>query len=237
MTQKDFNKDIGAYLKQRREGEIKIVDFERIKRQAPTQAVSELHPNLEDGKVHIIEKEPGWIRKLVTKRAEPENVKEVTETEFEREEEHIRKKMKKGYWSRLVNWIRQEELPAPTPKEFEKEMEELEEKEEEIKESGAEKEEVKDTEKELHKKRSKAIFGFIGRFRSDNRADALREQIFELEEDLKNISKITTNVMKKLPSEVLQEYKKSYEFEKFKEILKKRNLIKEKPKEPASEQQ
>ena len=109
------------------------------------------------------------------------------------------------------------------PDKFEEELEEMEQKEEELKAKGLEEEEH-----ELQKEKSNVIMSFVSRFRSQKQASGVQEQAFDLEEDLKTVAKITTNVMKMLPPEKLSEYKKSTDFETFKLVLKKRNLIREK---------
>ncbi|MFH0978930.1 MAG: hypothetical protein V1837_06555 [Candidatus Woesearchaeota archaeon] len=222
MAQKDINKDIGDYLKHRQETEIRIVDLDKIKKQASNKTVEEAHPDLEDGKVHIIQKDDSWLKKLVKKKQEAKQEEQAPD--FEEAEKQI--ESHQGYFSRFVGWVKGEELETPTPKEFEAEMEQLEEKEEEIIEH-----EAKDKEQiaELHAERSKSIWGFMGRFRQKEKPNVLQEEVFTLEEDLKSIAKITTNVMRKIPAEELTTYKDGEEFKRFKEILKKRNLIKEKP--------
>jgi hypothetical protein len=223
MAQREFNKDISNYIEGRRISEDKIKDVEGIKKQAESKSVDELHPNLESGKIKVIEKEKSWMQRVFTSKPEEES-------EFEAEESRIEKP---GYWKKFVEWLKRDE-EVPVPERFEESVEKIEEKEEGLKQEDYAEEEVK----ELEHEKSNIIMSFVSRFRPQRKVTGLQEQIFELEDDLKAIAKITTSVMKQLAPEQLESYKKSSDFERFKVILRKRNLIREKPKsEPSSEQQ
>lgn len=53
-----------------------------------------------------------------------------------------------------------------------------------------------------------------------------KEEVDEVKEDLKQISKITLHVLKAMPKREIEEFKKTENFESFKTILKKYSLIK-----------
>jgi hypothetical protein len=213
MAQREFNKEISNYIEEKRMSEERMKDVETIKKGAESKSVDELHPKLEEGRVQIVEKEDSWVKKVFKgKPAEP--AAEIAE--FEAAESGM---IKKSFWKRFKGWLIEDD-EVPLPEKFVESMEKIEKVEEELKEEGIE-------DKELEKEKSNLIMRFVSRFRPERKTTALQEQIFDLEEDLKTIAKITTYVMKQLPAEQLQEYKKSRDFGTFKEILKKRNLIKE----------
>jgi len=221
MTQKSLNKEITEYISRRTESDSKV-DVERIRKEAPVQSVSEAHPDLEEGKIHIIQKDDPWLKKIMKGM---NKVQTVSDDEFTKEEERIKAASKKRSWSSILFGSDDD---IPKPHEFEDEMDKIEKKEEELHEEEQTAEVIKE-EKELGKRKSKTIWGFIGRFRGKEEVDESgREETASLQEDMKSIAKITTNVMKKLAPEELSTLKRSAEFEQFKEILKRRNLIKEK---------
>jgi hypothetical protein len=230
MSQKEFNRDIGEYLEHRKLSEDKPKNFEKIKKQAPDQTVAEAHPELEEGKVQVISKEEPWLRRIVesvksrTKEKPKEEVEPKTEEdrEFEAEEAKLEHDLGRSYWRRFVDWLKTEKVASG--EEFAEAMEKVEEKEQELK---REESTIEEQEREVQKERSRLIWDFVARFRPGRKMSALQEQVFDLEEDLKNMAKITTAVIKQLPPEQIHLYKNSKDFELFKEILRKRNLIKE----------
>jgi hypothetical protein len=62
--------------------------------------------------------------------------------------------------------------------------------------------------------------------REEEELEEVSDELAEDVQDMKAIAEITTNVMKMLPPEKMKELKEGEDFQQFKEILKKRNLIK-----------
>jgi len=58
--------------------------------------------------------------------------------------------------------------------------------------------------------------------------DPSMQKMIELKEDLKQVAVIATGILPKLPKDEFQAFKNSEEFARFKAILKKNNIIKEK---------
>jgi hypothetical protein len=79
---------------------------------------------------------------------------------------------------------------------------------------------------QLIEKRKSLLQVFLEKF-SEQEDDVVPASSYaRLEEDLKEIAKITTNILKMLPSRKLAEFKNSNEMDKFKSILKKHKIIK-----------
>jgi hypothetical protein len=228
MSQKDFNRDIDSYINRRRTDE-KPVDLERIRKQAGSQGVDELHPGLSKDRVHVIAKDDPWLKRIVnsvTKKDEAiarqdSELPVEADKEFEEEEQKLERELGTTYWSRFVNWLKGRDEAVD---DFEEKMEELDEKEHEL---VRKEQELAHEETELAEERVSAVRGFWDRFRPGRQNQALQEQLYDMQEDLKRVAKITTTVMRQIPAEQLHQYKQSNDFIEFKDILKRHNLIKE----------
>ena len=110
---------------------------------------------------------------------------------------------------------------------LEGEMKEIERLEEEYEDLDEMEEDVEELEEQIDRKKEnifKRMFGMF-KFEPKEEIDEFEEE-FELNEDIKDIIKILTNWIKQLPPEKLKSFKESEDFERYKEILKRYNLIK-----------
>jgi hypothetical protein len=241
MSQKDFNKDIDDYINRQRSSEDTVKDVERIKKQANAHSVEETHPGLSNKEVHVIKRDDPWLKRIVNSvtkkeeaiRREEAELPEEPDKEFEEEEQKLEKELGTTYWQRFVNWLKGKEGAVD---EFEGQMDELDEKEREI---VRKEHELAHEETELAEERVSAVRGFLYRFRPRRQNEDLREQLYDVQEDMKSIAKITTTVMRQLPADKLHQYKRTGDFQDFKAILRKHNLIKddsEQPQEDSAQQ-
>ena len=155
-------------------------------------------------------------------REEAEELEEGYE-ELEDLEEEVREE-KKNFWQIVKNFFVTE-----TKKEDldEGEMKEIERLEEEYEDLDEMEEDVEELEEQIDRKKEnifKRMFGMF-KFEPKEEIDEFEEE-FELNEDIKDIIKILTNWIKQLPPEKLKSFKESEDFERYKEILKRYNLIK-----------
>ena len=102
------------------------------------------------------------------------------------------------------------------------------EQEEELEEIEEEIEEVEREEDELEEQRETLIERFLNKLRRKKPSydEYLEEEIEkELPEDIKEIIRILHSWIQKLPPKKLQEFKASPDFQVYKEVLEKHNLI------------
>lgn len=131
---------------------------------------------------------------------------------------------KPSLWNKLFTKRMEAKMPREKVAEIKEIEEEIEETDQEIKEA----EEIEKT-AEIRKER---LFSRL--FRKMKGADKEKpefpeeEAMPQLDEDVKDILKITFNWINKLPKAKLQEFKSSEDFEKYKVILMKYGLVKEK---------
>ncbi|MBN1156773.1 hypothetical protein JXA85_04095 [Candidatus Woesearchaeota archaeon] len=149
----------------------------------------------------------------------------------------IDEKLSKPLFQQLIdfaNWRRKKEKMESAKKveeRFEEEMEQLDEKEEELIEEEAE---IKQKKKNLLSRFIRAL-GFGSDEEEVTEEDyeqevevekSEHEKYNEILNDMKLLGKLSVGMLKMVPKKDLQRYKESEDFEVFKEILKKYNLIK-----------
>ena len=155
---------------------------------------------------------------------------EIEETEpTEEAEEDIKieeevKKENKPFWSFFTDIFKTE----PKLAEPEENLEEAEELEEEYKDLEGMEEDVEELEDEIEEKKESVFRRLFNIFKTKPKEEIIEEvqDEYTLNEDVKDALKILTNWLKQLPPEKLKRFKESPDFEKYKEILKKYNLIK-----------
>tara|TARA_Y100000310_G_scaffold345638_2_gene467585 strand:- start:9064 stop:9891 length:828 start_codon:yes stop_codon:yes gene_type:complete len=248
MSQRDFNRNMNDYLSSRRGTSLKeqfLSAFKKDKTKPAhhTQSHKE-EPAIpeekvfEGGTVEIIEEETLTFLDKVkaflgfSKSKQDEEVvdlsqhEEVSEQEqeiYQHEEEEFKEDVQKSsFFDTLVRWIfgkkehQEEEIMEETGSEddFRRKIEDLEHEEEKIEEQEI-----------ILKKRKNEILKdildrFVGRveFKESNPD----------KEELKELAKITVSIIKKLQHKELEEFKNSYEFTRFKEILESQSLLRKK---------
>ncbi len=165
-------------------------------------------------------------------QADEDKLDEIDELAKEYEElediEEEVKQEKKSFWSFLTEAFRTKNNDEEINSEDLKEMEDLKEEKEELEDEYFELEELED---EIEEKKE-SIFKKISRIflsgEKEPREEVVEEVIeqYKLDEDIKDTFKILTNWIQKLPPVELKNFKKSEDFEKYKEVLKKYNMIK-----------
>jgi hypothetical protein len=158
------------------------------------------------------------------------------EQEFEQEYDEISKEEKQGFWSRVFSFFtgNVNEAYEDIDEEHleEKKVEEKLVTSEDIEKMPEKEPEVED--KSIWQK----ILAFFGlgipeeyedeQQQEEAKEDPGMEKYIELKEDFKEIAVIATSAFKRLPKEQFKMFKESTDFDKFKKILKKHNIIKEK---------
>ncbi len=256
MSQHDFNKELDGYIDKKRKEPFSTKAKAILKNEKKHDNSEEkILPELREGEVHIIKKEKGFMdnmKEMFKKKKKPEEeyvpeeeVKKVmeqkehdeeNEKEFEEESDEIEKETRHSLWYRITSVFRRdspeedEEKDFIDEEKFEKNMAEIESEEKKLDEL---EEEIDEEEKELDKKKTNLIWRFIAKMRSnkteedeDNMAEKEKE-LFYLKEDIKEIAKISTAVMKRLDEKEMKKFKESEDFGKFKDLLNKNKLIKE----------
>ena len=235
MSKGDFNKELNSYLKTR----VKPVKKVRVSKKGNDyrfKSSDEEVPNMKEGEVLVIEGDKNIVDKIISlfkkknkkEVAKEPVVQEIDEAtpeekkEFEEEMKEIDTETNEGIIAKILGFFRikveKEEIDElETEEQFEEKIEEIEKKEEEIE---AEEEEIKAEKKSL-------ISRLMGMFNKKEDVDMSSYENEELKNDLKEIAKIATDVMKKLDGEELRKFKQSEDFKKFMEILKNNKLVKE----------
>ena len=163
---------------------------------------------------------------------EPTQIKEETDTEAVEQEFDAAKKA--GFFSWLKSFFVEEEQP---PQDIPEEM-----VAEEIQKGEEQKEEAQEEEAEVYDAAQK---GWIKRFLTTLFGGEDGEQNFDADEiagaittqdDLKEVARISMNVMRMLPPERVAELKNTEDFQKFKEILKSHNLVRETEQKESTEE-
>jgi len=252
MVQSDFNRELSSYLKERTRSSTHS-DEGFFGKQKVKESSGEEVPQMNGNEVVIIKGKKGIVEKIIDRihrmrkkdRSKIEVEEQVApvegmygEKEFEKEEmeyDEELEKTKQGFWAKIVSFfvsdrqVSEEEIIDEQAREekeaFKEELHGLEKEEEKL-----DKNEMKIKEKKLN-----LIFNFLQKFRFAGKSaeeDLVKEEAkeFDLYQDLKEVSKITTDVMKRLPYEQLEILKKTDNFKRFKEILAKHRLIKDEPK-------
>ena len=249
MSQKSFNKMMEDYLQQKSVPVSKKKSknsFKKQKREFDDNP--ELLSNIESNKVHIVKGESSFFDRLFQKvismiavkeqetatsekkntSTDEETVEIVNSMEFDREEKELSFESRETVFDRLRSFF-SSLFSSSEPERFVEDdsKEELTEEAEEIIE---EEKEILDKEKELEIKKENFIVRFFKRFRfSKEEVEDIEGEVFSDEsvnDDLKEIAKITTSLMKIVPPKRFEEFKESDEFKKFMEILDRNNLIK-----------
>lgn len=152
--------------------------------------------------------------------------------EIEKEEEEMDQEFEEGAKQKtFMEWLKGvftfEKRPDENLEEAGERMEEEEIVEE--KKELPEDEEIEDEYQEEVKKES-WLGNFFAKFfmksREEEEFEDVQDEISEDIQDMKKIAEIATKVMKQLPPEKMKELKESEDFIAFKEILRKRELIK-----------
>lgn len=229
--------------------------FSFLKKEKPA-TVSEKFPELDGTQVHVIEKEKGLIDRLIARFTaerkeelgdiDPALVeeqlieKELGESEFEAVEEEMEQEIEdsptfgdrvKGFFHKLFgkDHVEVEDEYETTTYEYETPVEtaiksedvpaQIEEPEEEV---YVQRSSIFDSIKSMFGKREVEETEF-----TEEANTVSEEKHAELEADLKEIAKFSVSIMKNLPKRKLDDLKESDKFVQYKEILRKRNLIKE----------
>ncbi|MFC2134819.1 hypothetical protein ACFLTH_09395 [Bacteroidota bacterium] len=148
-----------------------------------------------------------------------------------------------SFFRKLFSWKRRKEIEDMDDELSDEEKEKLEAMEEEIETLENEESELEGLEEEIEERREslmnrfmQKLYFFKRRHREESDEDFdLEVPPIELEEDVKEVLKVVHQWLEKLPSKAKTEFKSSSDFEKYKEILIKYGLVKEKTKEIESE--
>ncbi|MBC8500861.1 MAG: hypothetical protein ISS25_02295 [Nanoarchaeota archaeon] len=200
IDQKDFNKDMGRYLESIRKKK-SVPIASRVK--FLRGLMEEEVPELQENQVHVEYEEPSLFRKIIRWRRRYK-LRELEEELTEEEKENL--------------------------EELEGEIEALEQEESELE---AMEEEVEDRKGNLLTRLMQKINIFKAQH-EDEYVEGFDEeeamQITQMDEDIKDVLKIAHTWVDKLPAKHKKEFKDSEDFEKYKTILMKYGLIKEKEK-------
>ncbi|MBN2111574.1 hypothetical protein JW707_00590 [Candidatus Woesearchaeota archaeon] len=211
---KNLDKEISSYIS-------------GIRRKERTPIKSILH-KLKRKKKKSVELHPEVSTYGNEGKAEEKKSKEETE----KEEEEIEQEFEEGASQKtFMEWLKGmftfEKKPDESLEEAGERMEE-EEKAEEASEESPE-DEIEDEYLEEVKKESwiGSLFSRIFmKSREEEELEDVQDEIAEDFQDLKVVAEIATKVMKQLPPEKMKSLKESEDFKMFKEILKRRELIK-----------
>lgn len=238
MSQEDFNRSLSEYIRNKKRKEVAKKQFFKKK---PAKKVSEEFPDLQDDQVHIIpEKKPFYhriVKNMGKKRKKEAAAQEPETEEFEAEEQEIDEEIQRSptFLEKMSGFFglgrrrTPEEIDSMPYNEYDEESElrsELETIERREEELNVERDELDMKRKELTKKLISIIEYKKGEeMRKDNIVSL--DEYQNLEEDLIAISKITTSLIHSLPKRKVDSFKDSEDFKSFKQILKRRNLIRQ----------
>lgn len=208
---RELDRDISSYIStlRRREKGALLSFLKKLKRK-PKKDV-ELHPEVstydEQGKEE-------------KKKSKEELEKEEKETEEEFEEGAQKKT--------FLEWLKSLFVFEKKPDESLEEAGERREEEEKAEEEKAEEELEEEYQEEVKKESwiSNLIAKIFVKSREEEELEEASDELAEDFQDMKTIAAISTKVMKMLPPEKMKEFKEGEDFAKFKEILRKRELIK-----------
>ena len=213
----DFNKELSKYISARRTMgkpfHVQIIDYVKETRKSMSKPRPEELMEKVDEAVEIEVEKP---EELMEEYQDLENI-----------EEEI-KKEKKSFWSFFIDAFKTEveETEDLSPEEVAKVMEEVKEETEEFEE---EYHELDDMEEEIEEKKDN-IFNKLARFFSTEKnepeiIDEVRNE-FTLNDDVKEAFRVLTKWIEKLPEKELNKFKDSEDFETYKSVLKRYNMIK-----------
>jgi len=209
----EFNRELSKYISSRRTlGKPFHIQVYDVIKQTKSRLTNIKFPKPK-------EKEEEEAVEIEIEEAEPP---EETEEGIEIEEEV--KKENKPFWSFFTDIFKTE----PKVAEPEESLEEAEELEEEYKDLEGMEEDVKEVEDEIEEKKASVFKRLFDIFKTEPKEEIIEEvqDEYTLNEDVKDALKILTGWLKQLPPEKLKRFKESEDFVKYKEILKKYNLIK-----------
>ncbi|MGM5488014.1 MAG: hypothetical protein ACQESG_03640 [Nanobdellota archaeon] len=238
MSQKEFNEFLGNYLSSKRRPKKRIKNVKNIFQKEEKVEI----PELERGGIQVIKKDETLFQRMFRNKKpqyegdipKEEVEKELASAEFDSEEEEIKEEIEASptlkervshFFSRFKRPQTEDEEVYTEDKVYDDEgyliteLEELEEKEEEL----------INQEKMLKSRRKGLIKSIIRLFKEqpEREEPEISPDTTELEEELKEVARFTVDVMKSLPKRKIQDLKHREEFKRFKEILKKRDLIRE----------
>ncbi|MFO7710754.1 MAG: hypothetical protein R6V53_03255 [Candidatus Woesearchaeota archaeon] len=234
MSQKEFNEFLGNYLSSKRKPKKRM----NVKKMFKKEKKEEI-PELTEG-VQIVETEEPLLKRLFKKKT-----KEKVEYEGDIPKEEVEKQLAAAEFDSEEEELEEEIEASPTLKErlksfFSRKEENIEDKRSyddegylitELEELEKKEEELINQEKMLKSRRRGLIRSIIQMFKEQpevqQEVTETSEDTSELEEDLKEVSRFAADVIKRLPRRKIEDLKKSDEFKRFKEILRKRQLIKE----------
>ena len=238
MGQKDLNKMIGEYLDSRRS---KTPAKKQSRTKNPFSDDPKNIQQISSNKVHIVHGDESWVDKIIRKIAGPQTPKKEKEKEeiiedettFLEEEKEYLEEVTPSSYERFKAWL-QTLFAKPatfTSAEIEEGMKEeareIIEKEDALlakEEAIAEEERVLEAEKAGFMRRLFLRFGFVQEKEEEPPEEEYEDE--QPDEDLKEIAKIATTVMRMLPRRKFDSFRESEDFIKFKEILDRRGLLK-----------
>lgn len=265
-NQSDFNRSMDSYLSQRKPAPSLSLDMLKGLKKKKKSSEQEYVPiDLDGSRVHVIQGEDSFIGKIVKFLTSKKTVKESDDVEvmeeplevvdddapsydpeFDSEDVHI-SSQKVSLLERIFPFLKRPKAVVVEDEEIAEEEKEIKQKIDEIEDR---EEFLEEQEEELHVQKVSLVKRFLKLMGlTKNEADAYEPEIeeelgYDKEaslEDMKTLARISANLMKALPKRKLEEYKKSGEFEVFKQVCLRHNIIKErttfvpedsKPKEP-----
>ncbi len=209
---KELDREISSYISGLRKKDKRVlVDFLKRLRGKKKPQKAELHPE---------------VSAYGQGEEKPKKAKEEEKEEQEMEEEFKEGAKKRTFWG----WLKSMFASSEEYEEFEGAEEP--EKEEYKKEEAAEEAPASELEEEYVEEVqrqgwvSRLVSRIFVKSREEEELEEASDEIAEDIQDMKTIAEIATKVMKMLPPEEMKKFKESDEFQIFKEILKKRELIK-----------
>lgn len=258
MAKKELNDALSVYLnekrkKHQRNNRQSLGSFFKTKYR--DMNVSAEYPELEEGKVHVIEKEKPFLRRMLDNRKRrKENSKVGPDTptvmpgdnadkdlQFEAEEEEMRQEIEESpsLPEKFRNLFSQMFQGRGNDMEYSDSYEyDAEKLGSELDEIDREEEELVHKEEELQKKRRSILSRIFSVFEREE--EQMEEKIEHMEDDsvpreefeairneLKDVSQFTLQLIRQLPKRKIEDLKDSESLSHFKDILRRRGLIKE----------
>jgi len=210
---REIERDISSYISVRRKKDRKgVKDIVKFFKSKKRKNDADLHPDVES------------YGGVIPKKSKQEH--EIEESEMERDFEEG--STKKTFWSWMKEKVIFEKEPHESLADSGEEMV-YEEKTGEEHPPMAEDYEMEDEYVEEAAKDgwfSRLMGKVFVKSREEEEIEDVNDLVAEDMQDIKEIAEISTKVMKLLPADKLKEFKHGPDFEKFKEILRKRELIK-----------
>jgi hypothetical protein len=223
IVDEDFNRDLSKYINERRTKDkpIHLQISEFIKQTRKT--MSSLTKPKKDDYQDFNKDEDEAVEIEVEK---PEKLVEEYE-ELDSMEEDIKEK-KKSFWSFFTDAFKlnlgdEEDLDNA---ELTEEAKELIEENDELKEDY---EELEDLEEDVEEEKEGILQKLMSFFSTSKEEPEIIEEVrdeFSLNDDIKDAFRFLTKWIEKLPEKELKKFKESEDFEKYKQVLRKYNMIK-----------